>query len=122
MYTGDGNFHEPDYTSPYCAMLQYWMQVIVIHIACVGGLQADYTLLLKTDADILLEEQNKGEIDEPEENPLLPPPLVPLPDELDAINSQLPSFNSILMDSSQMVIENPLMKLMVPLTLSIHGS
>jgi hypothetical protein len=112
MYMENGNFHEPDYISPYCAIIQYCMRVIVVHIARLGGLQADYTLLPETDADADADALLDDLDNEPAENPLLPPPLVPLPDELDGpIKSRILSFDGVSMDSGQLVIENPLLDL-----------
>jgi len=98
MYLGNGTFHEAERISGYCAMTQYCMRVIVVHSARMGGLHADYAPLPETDS-LGVEDQDAADI---EENPLLPPTMLPLPDDHEA---------SGLLDGSDLVmIENPLLE------------
>lgn len=103
MYVKNGNFHEPIAISRYCAMQQYVMRVIVVHIMRLGGLEADYTPLAETAA-VEKENQNEDDIGEPQDNPLLPPDVVPLPEGLEL---ELP--DSIMTGAHRGSIENPLL-------------
>jgi len=83
------------------AMTQYCMRVIVVHSARMGGLRADYAPLPETET-LGVEDQDGDDI---EENPLLPPTMLPLPEDHELRHaSGLPDGSDLVM------IENPLLE------------
>ena len=101
MSLGNGNFHEAERISGYCAMTQYCMRVIVVHSARMGGLRADYAPLPETET-LGVEDQDGDDI---EENPLLPPTMLPLPED-----HELRHASGLLDGSDLVMIENPLLE------------
>jgi len=101
MYLGNGNFQEAERISGYCAMTQYCMRVIVVHCARMGGLHADYAPLPEMDS-LGVEDQDADDV---EENPLLPPIMLPLPEDHElGLASGLPDGSDLI------VVENPLLE------------
>ena len=98
MYVGNGNFQDPEIISRYCAKVQYCMRVIVVHIMRLEGVHIDYLPLLQVDPN--LEDQDA---EEEEDNPLLPPPALPLPDRYKLITTSL---DNMSIDPEHMTIEN----------------
>lgn len=90
-------FHDPECISRYCAMLQYCMRVIVVHVVRLGGIQVDFTPLPETDED-----QDTGNTNDVEENPLLPPMEMPLPDLVEVPNGEdIIELNPLLFDRNE---------------------
>jgi hypothetical protein len=70
MYLGQGKFRQAPQLSKFCAMLQYCLRTIVVHIVRLGSLNTDYVTFV---AEEQMDDSSENVDEEGVDNPLLPP-------------------------------------------------